>query len=84
MTKKKLELKDLTPVQAKEVSLSEKQIATITQIQQAKAQLKAKFDDLNQQESMVIELVLEFAGIPVPVESIDLKEGKLIVKLKEK
>lgn len=69
-------------IEIREVVLTEKQLSIMGQIQQMKAQVKAKFDELNVQESNILELVLDNAGIPTPVESIEFKEGKLIVKMK--
>jgi len=70
-------------VGTKSVQLTDKQFNSISQIQAQKQVLTNQFNDLNQRENTIIELVLEFAGIKAEdVKSVKMEAQSLVLELK--
>lgn len=65
------------------IKLKPKQLASITAIQQKKAQLKTMFEDLNQQEGVILELVLEDVKVDGQISGAKLEEDSLILTVSE-
>ncbi len=66
------------------VKLKPKQLASIQQIQAKKANLQSLFQDLNQQENVILELILEDTTIDGVVSGAKLEEDTLIVTVSPK
>lgn len=61
------------------IKLKTKQLEVLTQIQTKKTQLNSMFQDLNTQEGVILELIIEDAGITKKVTSAKLEEGGVLV-----
>jgi len=57
------------------IKLREKQLVALTNISNQKAQINKLMADLNQSESLILELLLEEAGITNQVNNIKLDNG---------
>lgn len=64
------------------IKLKPKQLASLTQIQQKKAQLQSMFQDLNTQETVILELVLEGAGVDGDISDVKLEQDSLVFQVK--
>ena len=66
------------------VKLKPKQLASISQIQQKKNNLKSLFEDLNQQEAVILDLILEDVKVDGVIASAKLEESELILTVQSK
>lgn len=66
-----------------EIKLKPKQLSTIQEIQQRKAQLNKAFQDLNDQESLLLELIFEASEISGKVSNVKLEKDSIIFDLEE-
>lgn len=68
-----------------DIKLQPKQLALLNEIQKKKQELSAAFAELNSKESLILELILEVAGISSSdVTEVTLNQDSISYKLKEK
>lgn len=66
------------------IKLAEKQLAHLQQLLGQKAQLQGALQELNQKETMLLEVILEINQIPTPIASAKLEDGFLVIQTIEK
>lgn len=67
----------------KRVKLKPKQLNQLNQIQQQKQQLNQMFQDLNQREASLLEIILEGNEVTEPIKSVKLEVDELVLELQE-